>query len=83
VKVVFCEDERARTQEFVLRWSADGGQSYREIVRQQYNFSTPDNASEVEEYKVELDGVTALELDIIPDISGGSAHASIAQLRLA
>jgi hypothetical protein len=83
VKVVFCEDELARTQEFVLRWSADGGQSYREIVRQQYNFSTPDNASEVEEYKVELDGVTALELDIIPDISGGSAHASIAQLRLA
>lgn len=83
VKVVFCEDERARTQEFVLRWSADGGQSYREIVRQQFNFSPPDNTSEVEEYKVELDGVTALELDIIPDISGGSAHASIAQLRLA
>jgi len=83
VKVVFCEDERARTQEFVLRWSQDGGLSYREIVRQQYNFSAPDNASEVEEYKVELDGVTALELDIIPDISGGSAHASIAQLRLA
>jgi len=81
--VVFCEDERARTQEFVLRWSQDGGLSYREIVRQQYNFSAPDNASEVEEYKVELDGVTALELDIIPDISGGSAHASIAQLRLA
>ena len=83
VKVVFYEDEQARTQEFVLRWSADGGQSYREIVRQQYNFSLPDNASEVEEYKVELDGVTALELEIIPDISGGSAHASIAQLRLA
>ena len=83
VKVVFCEDELARTQEFVLRWSADGGQSYREIVRQQYNFSLPDNASEVEEYKVELDGLTALELEIIPDISGGSAHASIAQLRLA
>ena len=38
---VFQEDEQERTQEFVLRWSPDGGQSYREIVRQQYNFSPP------------------------------------------
>jgi hypothetical protein len=52
-------------------------------VRQQYNFSPPEALSEVEDYDVDLDGVTALELKIVPDISGGSAQASLAQLRLA
>lgn len=41
IRLVFDERERARTQEFVLRWSGDGGRSYREIVRQQYTFSPP------------------------------------------
>jgi len=83
IHLVFHEGERERTQEFVLRWSSDGGQSYRELVRQQYNFSPPDVAREVEDYDVDLDGVTALELKIVPDISRGSARASLAQLRLA
>ncbi len=83
IHLVFHEGERERTQEFVLRWSSDGGQSYREIVRQQYNFSPPDAAREVEDYDVDLDGVTALELQIVPDISGGSTRASLAELRLA
>jgi len=81
--LVFQEDDHERTQQFVLRWSSDGGQSYREIVRQQYNFSPPGATSECEDYIVDLDGVTALELNIIPDISGGTACASLAQLRLA
>ena len=80
---MFQEDEQDRTQEFVLRWSPDGGQSYREILRQQYNFSPPEAAREVEDYDIDLDGVTAVELRIVPDISGGSARASLAQLRLA
>jgi hypothetical protein len=83
IQLVFQEDKKERTQEFVLRWSPDGGQSYREIVRQQYNFSPPEALSEVEDYDVDLDGVTALELKIVPDISGGGAQASLAQLRLA
>jgi hypothetical protein len=83
IRLVFHEDEQERTQEFVLRWSPDGGQSYREIVRQQYNFSPLEAAREIEDYNVDLDGVTALELRIVPDISGGSAHASLAQLRVA
>jgi hypothetical protein len=82
IRLVFHEDEQKRTQEFVLRWSPDGGQSYREIVRQQYNFSPP-GAREIEDYDVNLDGVTALELRIVPDISGGRAQASLAQLRVA
>ena len=81
--LVFHEVGQERTQEFVIRWSSDGGQSYREILRQQYNFSPSVAAREVEDYDVDLDGVTALELRIVPDISGGSARASLAQLRLA
>ena len=83
VRLVFQEDEQERTHEFVLRWSSDSGQSYREIVRQQYNFSLPDNTREIEDYAVDLVGLTALEVSIVPDISGGPARASIAQLCLA
>jgi hypothetical protein len=83
IHLVFQEDEQERTQEFVLRWSTDGGQSYREIVRQQYNLNPLAAAGEVEDYDVDLAGVTALELKIVPDISGGGARASLAQLRLA
>jgi hypothetical protein len=83
IRVVFHEGAQERTQEFVLQWSPDGGQSYREIVRQQYNFSSPKGAREVEDYDVDLDGVTVLELRIVPDISGSSARASLTQLRVA
>ena len=83
IQLLFHEDQRARTQEFVLQWSPDAGQSYREIVRQQYNFSPPDMTREFEDYTVDFVGVTALELRIVPDISGGDAHASVAQLRIA
>jgi hypothetical protein len=82
MRLLFQENERERTQQFVLRWSSDGGQSYREIVRQQYNFSPPRTTDECEDYDVELEGVTALELIIVPDISGVPVCASLAQLRL-
>jgi hypothetical protein len=52
-------------------------------LRQQYNFSPPGETREVENYEVDLDGVTALELKIVPDISGGSARASLTKLRVA
>jgi len=83
LNLLFQENEQERTQQFVLRWSSDAGQSYREIVRQQYNFSPPDTTSECEDYTVEFDGLTTLELNIIPDISRGTARASLKQLRLA
>jgi hypothetical protein len=83
IHLVFHEDEQERTQEFVLRWSPDNGQTYREILRQQYNFSPPGATREVEDYTTDLDEVTALELKIVPDISGGRARASLAQLRVA
>lgn len=83
IHLLFHEDQQERTQEFVLRWSSDGGQSYREIVRQQYTFSLPGTTREYEDYAVDLEGVTELELSIVPDIGGVGALASLAQLRLA
>jgi hypothetical protein len=79
----FVETEIQRTQEYVLRWSSDNGQSFSEIVRQQWNFSPPSTTTEIESYHVDLPAVIILELTIIPDISGGTAFASLAQMRLA
>jgi hypothetical protein len=79
----FVEAANERTQECVLRWSGDGGLSFSDIVRQQWNFSPPGTISETEDYRVELPAVTVLELSIIPDISGGKSPASLAELRLA
>lgn len=82
VRLVFQENDRERTQEFVLRWSADGA-TYHDIARQQYNFSSPDSNRELEDYCVDLNNVTALELTIIPDISRGEARAALAEWRVA
>ena len=81
--LVFEENEIQRTQEFALRWSPDHGRSFREIVRQQWNFSPPGTVLETEDYTVDLSDVTVLELRILPDQSGGEARASLASLRLA
>jgi hypothetical protein len=83
VYLEFQEDQVARTQEFVLRWSADQGKSYQEIVRQQYNFNPPGTTSEKEEYQVNLSGVTTLELNITPAQGRQDVRASLARLQLA
>jgi len=75
ISLVVEEEQEPRTQEFVLRWSADGGHLFREIVRQQWN-------REVEEYQVEISAATELELVIVPDINGATARASLKSLRL-
>ena len=83
IRLLFVETEIERTQEFVLRWSGDGGKSFQEIVRQQWNFSPHGSTRETEDYHVELSSVGVLELQVVPDTSGGLAHASLAQMRLA
>src|SRR5215471_12850964 len=82
VSLVFEENEIERTQEFVLRWSSDGGGALKEIVRQQWNFSQHGSMREVEQYQVDLHSVKVLELVIKPDIAGGAARASLKSLRL-
>lgn len=82
VSLLFVEHERERSQEFVLRWSPDGGRTFRDIVRQQWNFSPHGSTREAEDYRADLDGVTHLELRITPDRTGGDARAALAQLRI-
>jgi hypothetical protein len=83
IRLRFDEPAAARTQEFALRWSPDGGRSFRDLVRQQYTFSPEGSTSEVEDLNVDLASVTALELTIIPDQGRGESRASLAEWRLA
>ena len=80
ISLVFEETKNSRTQEFVLRWSAERDGTLQEIVRQQWNFSPPHTVTEVEVYRVDLSEVTVLEMTITPDIAGGLARASLNSL---
>lgn len=82
ISLLFEEEEVPRTQEFVLRWSPASEGPFREIVRQQWNFSPPSTMREVEDYRVELSDVAVLELTITPNINGGTERASLKSLRL-
>jgi hypothetical protein len=83
INLVFNEAETSRTQEFVLRWRSEADPDFREIVRQQFNFSPPQTACEIEDYQVDLASVKVLELVIVPDIGGGNTSASLENLQLA
>jgi hypothetical protein len=80
IRLVFEEHSHARTQEFVVRASTLDGQ--REIVRQQFTFSPPGTTVEREEYATNLDGVSQLELAIIPAVDGGNAVATLREWRI-
>jgi hypothetical protein len=83
IHLIFLESAIKRTQEYVLRGSKDEGQSWNEIVRQQWNFSPDGSTRETEDHTLALPGVTALELIITPDISGQRAFASLEKFRIA
>jgi hypothetical protein len=80
ISLVFEETKTSRTQEFVLRWSAEPEGTLREIVRQQWNFSPPHTTTEIEDYRVDLSDVSVLQLTITPDVAGGLARASLNSL---
>jgi hypothetical protein len=82
IVLLFDEPEMSRTQEFVLLWRRDKDDFFREILRQQYNFSQPLTTREIENISVDLKQVKALELRVIPDISGGEAWAKLTRLRI-
>ena len=80
IRLVFEEHAQARTQEFVVR--ASTGEGRREIVRQQFAFSPPGTTVEREEYATNLDGVSQLELAIVPAIDGSNAVATLREWRI-
>jgi hypothetical protein len=76
------EPEVARTQELQLAVSCDGGLTYRELVRQEFNFSPPGTTFEREDWAVVAEGVTHLRLVIKPDKGGKPSRATITSLTL-
>jgi len=82
IHLEFCEEQQERIQEFVLSWSDDGGKTYREILRQQFNFNSS-AMNEIEDYSVELHKVSALELRITPDLARHEGLASLRRLQIA
>jgi hypothetical protein len=78
----FNEMEAERTQQFTLQWSKDKADAFRPLFQQQWNFSPSGSTSQIEDYKVDLDGVGRLQLIIDPDIAKGPAVASLASWRL-
>ena len=77
------ELEISRTQELrlirVARWR---GQSYRELRRQEYNFSPPGTTFEREAWTVRAEGVTHLQLWMKPDKGGKPCRATLTALVL-
>jgi hypothetical protein len=78
----FIDRKKERSQEFVLCYSS-AKEKDREIVRQQWNFNPTGSCQEIEDYTVDLDGVTRLELVIDPDRGRGNCHATLNAFRLA
>jgi hypothetical protein len=76
------EPEVARTQELQLAVSTDAGRTYREVLRQEYNFSPPGTTFEREDWAVTAEGVTHLRLVIRPDKGGKPCRATLTSLVL-
>jgi len=71
------ELEVARTQDLQLCLSCDGGRAYRELLRQEFNFSPGGTTFEREKWTVWAQGVTHLRLVIKPDKGGKPARATL------
>jgi hypothetical protein len=71
------QETASRTHEFCLSWAEAVEQRLRTIVRQQWTFSPEGSTSEREEYEVNLERISVLQLSITPDIAGTDAVAAI------
>jgi hypothetical protein len=73
----------SRTQELCVSISTDGGRTYREVVRQEFNFSPPATSFERELWSISATAVTHLRLEIKPDKGGRVGRATLTSLDLA
>lgn len=72
----------SRTQELQLAVSQDGGNTYRELLRQEFNFAPPGTTFEREEWVIAAEQVTHLRLCIKPDKGNRPCRASLTTLSL-
>jgi hypothetical protein len=81
----FVDTAAERSQEFAV--FAGVGAELKEVVRQQWSFSPQGSTEEIEDYPVNLSGITTLELRIDPDRShdpkASKEYASLQSLKLA
>jgi hypothetical protein len=76
------ETQDPRTQELQLAVSHDGGSTYRELRRQEFNFAPTGTTFEREAWTVAAEGVTHLRLHIRPDKGSRPCRASLTTLSL-
>jgi Anaphase-promoting complex, subunit 10 (APC10) len=81
----FVDRAAERSQEFAVY--AGAGSELKEVVRQQWSFSPNGSTEEIEDYPVNLSGITTLEVRIDPDRSHDPKqshnYASLQSLKLA
>jgi allantoicase len=78
-KVVVETEERdaSRTQEITLSISKDGGRTYRDLRRQEFNFSPDGSTWEREDWTLAEEAVTHVQLAIKPDKGGRPFRAAL------
>jgi hypothetical protein len=81
IQLEFRESQFERTQEFTLHATAAGGERT-ELIRQQWTFSPQGSTQEVEDYRLNLNNISMVELTINPDLNHGRAQASLVHLRI-
>jgi hypothetical protein len=81
----FVDTAAERSQEFAVY--AGSGPELKEVVRQQWSFSPHGSTEEIEDYTVNLSGITTIEVRIDPDRSHdpkqSQHYASLQSLKLA
>jgi hypothetical protein len=85
LRLHFVDRAAERSQEFAVY--AGAGAELKEVVRQQWSFSPHGSTEEIEDYTVNLSGITTLEVRIDPDRSHdpkqSREYASLQSLKLA
>lgn len=83
LRLVVCEIERSCTQTLAIWASSHRGERHREVLRQQFDFSPSGAREHVEEFAVQLEDVTVLQVRIVPSTDGPRAVARLSELHVA
>jgi hypothetical protein len=76
------EPATSRTQVLCVSLSQDGGETYRERIRQEFTFSPPGTTFEREQWSLPAEGVTHLRLVIRPDKGNLPCRATLTTLAI-
>lgn len=76
------ETNVSRHQQLQLLTSQDGGRSYQEILRQEFNFSPPGTTFEQEQWAIPREEITHIKLWIQPDMEEKLCSAKLTSIVL-